>query len=780
MKTPIMNVCARLRNFLQCVGISSVYGLLIGALAFPHTVGFSSARAGDGSAQGVPGGPGGHKEPEVDIEDMREYYSALQEIRDDLSREDFDPATVVERVGTAPADLSNWVTEHIAWVPYSGHLRSPSAVMMDGTGNSLDRAVLLATLLRLAGHQPRIAMAPVDGDWWARHALPRLEGKREIRPPVEPQTMNAPEDVEDPAHRALINEYIDGRKSVLVNTLRRAETQLPHFVAKLSEQEPESVEEDSQFPARHWWVEVDNGGDAPLRLDSAGAPPMEAEKVLVGMEIPLEHQHAVEVRIRVEQWKDGTRTEKEALNHTFLAPELSNNHFQIGFVPEGVTIDMGGFQENPEEALRAYQDQLAATKSWVPYIQAEDEIVTELGFTATGEVNRDHEGGAEAGAARKATRALGGLGFGGGGASSNGVLTRVWISLTPRGPGREARTTERNVYSLDGDPGEGDISERDRIRRGLALAGMSDMLLQTSVLRRSYVTARALDHELGNRAAMLGTLHYATSGDNKKMQASMEKLTILPQKLYDFAFTRLMLNPRQGEVIYTRPQLVAWHRKPRISEDGEISLALGMDLMRTSIDPVPGVDSPRKLRMEQGVVDSVLESAMLSENGTLKVGASDLLARIPAEEWVWLEDADDLDALPGEVDPGVREGMVRALERGESIFVPNRIADLGVEEAAWWEYSPETGEVIGRIAYGGWGGVISEYALKVFLAKASFLLAGLSIFMCYQDPGIACIVCAFIGAVFVLVIAFSPEKIAVPAIILNMQATLGCGLATSL
>src|SRR4029079_4628387 len=64
---------------------------------------------------------------------------------------------VVKRVGKDPAKLFAWVQGYSNWIPYRGVLRGPVGVLMDGRGNSLDRSLLLADLLKRAGQTVRLA-----------------------------------------------------------------------------------------------------------------------------------------------------------------------------------------------------------------------------------------------------------------------------------------------------------------------------------------------------------------------------------------------------------------------------------------------------------------------------------------------------------------------------------------------------------------------------------------------------------------------------------------------
>jgi len=90
---------------------------------------------------------------------MEKLYQVMDGAAQDIQREDFDAQAMVDKVGKDPQKLFEWVRDNTWWVPYRGALRGPTGVLMDRVGNSLDRSLLLAELLRLAGHSARLARA---------------------------------------------------------------------------------------------------------------------------------------------------------------------------------------------------------------------------------------------------------------------------------------------------------------------------------------------------------------------------------------------------------------------------------------------------------------------------------------------------------------------------------------------------------------------------------------------------------------------------------------------
>src|SRR5688500_525086 len=88
-------------------------------------------------------------------ERLEAAFELLEGARREIPRDTFDVDAIINSVGSNPIRLFDWVRTHTYLVPYRGILRGHLGVMMDRVGNSLDRAILLATLLKSAGHQAR-------------------------------------------------------------------------------------------------------------------------------------------------------------------------------------------------------------------------------------------------------------------------------------------------------------------------------------------------------------------------------------------------------------------------------------------------------------------------------------------------------------------------------------------------------------------------------------------------------------------------------------------------
>src|SRR5207237_10831197 len=119
-------------------------------------------------------------------DEMERAFKALEAAEKEIPRDSFDPKAIVEKVGKEPEKLFEWVRDKTYWVPYQGSLRGPIGVLMDRLGSSLDRALLLAELLRVAGHKVRLAHAELSKEQ-ARELLPKLRPvPKDPLPPTPP------------------------------------------------------------------------------------------------------------------------------------------------------------------------------------------------------------------------------------------------------------------------------------------------------------------------------------------------------------------------------------------------------------------------------------------------------------------------------------------------------------------------------------------------------------------------------------------------------------------
>jgi hypothetical protein len=80
-------------------------------------------------------------------EQLAKLFPVLEAVDREIPRDTFDLQAIIDKAGREPAALFKWVQDETSLVPYRGVLRGATGVLMDRLGNSLDRALLLASLL---------------------------------------------------------------------------------------------------------------------------------------------------------------------------------------------------------------------------------------------------------------------------------------------------------------------------------------------------------------------------------------------------------------------------------------------------------------------------------------------------------------------------------------------------------------------------------------------------------------------------------------------------------
>src|SRR5688500_2119592 len=139
---------------------------------------------------------------------------SLEESQRNAPRDRWDPDYVITKVGKSPDALFAWVRDNTYWIPYHGILRDARGVLMDRQGNSLDRALLLATLVQKAGHPVRLAHRKLTGEE-AQTLFPEiLDG-----PP--PSVETKPEPSQRDASVATVAARYDVGKSDVRNALEQ-------------------------------------------------------------------------------------------------------------------------------------------------------------------------------------------------------------------------------------------------------------------------------------------------------------------------------------------------------------------------------------------------------------------------------------------------------------------------------------------------------------------------------------------------------------------------------
>ncbi len=266
---------------------------------------------------------------------------AIEDAENELARDTFDPAAVIQTVGHDPQELLAWMREQTRWVPYRGALRGYVGVLMDRLGNDLDRSLLLAELLTQAGHEVRLASRSLTQE----QVTELLEVVAAIRPrtarsKTNPTPMSEadlqrysqllridPDELKTRVRK--FSERVDGMAGEMT---MRLDAQVP-FLAGMIGDSRATDEWDRRAASAlqdHWWVQLNDGSDwidldpllpASRPSGSLGAAERTFTYSSSDMSIPLESSlvHEVSIRVFVQQTTSDAMAEHKVFEHSLRA-----------------------------------------------------------------------------------------------------------------------------------------------------------------------------------------------------------------------------------------------------------------------------------------------------------------------------------------------------------------------------------------------------------------------------------------------------------------------------
>ncbi len=695
---------------------------------------------------------------EVQIEQLERAFDALEDLAAGIRRDTFDPEAILDLVDPEIEPLFEWVRDNTALVPYRGALRGPVGVLMDRVGNSMDRALLLDTLLRLVGYETRLA----NGRLLPEAARDLLAFARQL---PEEEVLEESAATEERAladlrsyaaefgldERRLLDAHRESarlRRDLLEESRKRVRTQT-EFLAELigapSESAVEAVQKRQLATLEdHWWVQVQDGRrwidlDPSYPTAPMGWAPTVARRTVAveGItELNREDLHTVQIRLILECWQDGSLTEHTLLESAPLLPAdsigkpLALHHLPVEWPSE---LDLLGRADLGSTLLET------ATRQdfWVPVLAVGSERVASQAFRSSCELSPASEAldaMAQVGKSieRKArglagaVAALGGSAEeGAGGQGAPGRITAEWIEYEIRTPGEEPERVRRQIFDLIGtearhDP-VGDLPPgREKPTWPLALIGKTDLLLLGSGLSPAFVEERVTSALLALRAPVRTLLE---GGLDVETLEALPNLEIPAIELLALALLRRQPGTTQLKTFVERPNVVAFHRQLELVGDDELATIQAFDIVTNRVGAVErGADSAWRARLAQGVIDSNAEAllaAALCDRSTSSAecrprnNLADVLSARPSRgQWAVVRSRDDLDRLAGGASRSEVIRLEEAMGEGTWLVTPSPGESPDWTRGHWWRVDPVRGDAL-TIDDRGWGSVATEYLAVV-------------------------------------------------------------------
>jgi hypothetical protein len=684
------------------------------------------------------------------VERLERLFQALGAAARDIPRETFDAKAVVAHVGRDPRALFQWVRDETFFVPYRGALRGPTGVLMDRLGNSLDRALLLCEFLRLAGHQARLARAALSEEqvnqvWRNARAIPQGGALTALN-----RARQAPDELvkrmEQYANqyqldrvelRSLIDKLTLDQQRMAEQVAERLAEQVPAIAAAVGQPTADDMAaaQTAVLEARrdHWWVQWQQDStwvdlDPTFAEAEPGRALAKASETMQPDQLPDNLRHTVGIRLVVEFWEHGQLSEVPVLTQDLVPAQLFGERIVVRHAPLNWPPELNLLQE--KDPLLRLKSTVLDQHEWLPVLSVGSKKYFKRSFTDAGAINENPGANPMAQGTAKGfegvTGAIGGIGNVPQKQPEEAAqLTAEWIEYEMRAPGQPVRTIRRQIFDVlgpaarsTGKPPAPVITEAQRLERGLALLGESEILLLACQLSPEFVDYLTAEGLLANREGLLDVVRNAASIAPNALRDKMAKLEPLPSQLYGLALARQEWNRFRGDIYLDRANILSYHKHPRLNPQGQLRIAEGIDIVANDVAVRLGSGvTPFLMRLEQGVLDTNAEAFVLAraEAAEIHENTAEIFAQSERQgiEWLIIRSLNQSAWQNVELPRDVRVRIERDLAEGYAVLVPERAILLeGRPVVGWWRVDPRNGQTLG-LGENGWGTEYVEWLITI-------------------------------------------------------------------
>ena len=649
-------------------------------------------------------------------------------MEEELQKETFDPQAVVDSIGDDPAALFGWVRDKTFYVLYRGALRGPVGVLMDRLGNSLDRSLLLAELLTLAGYEVRFAHATLD-----QQTVDGLLAK--IRPIAAPDRRQSRSAASSGSPEVKLIEEYAGNFEIPSAPLTKAMLELRNESEKFAADASRHVGEQfrelrtiigdsaadkddqrlSKTIADHWWVQMEKDGKwidldptaSDSKLGQAIRAPQETYEVGT---LPEEAYCTVDVHLVIERWAEDGLKEREVMTHCLRPAELNEQEVVLYHVPLDWPANLS---LRPEEGIGPLKKAVLGVHEWLPIIQVGADLISHASFNENGEIK---EQPAITGAVEAPAADLGGLLGGTDEKASkedkrrrtpsreNGVLTAEWVDYEIGVPGSPPRRIRRESFDLIGPaaraarkPAATPTSEADRLARGLLLLGQTAILIQKSQPSPEFLAHLALQWLQQTRDELLGVLEAEALPEREEGNRLFASMLPASDMLWKYALSRFTTSSVGQDVYIDTPNIVTVRTAASMDSEGRLVYQELVDIVANDVAVRSGVkEGPFVVRLGQGVADTNAERLVLAGSPAV-TNTLDLFSAAAAQALkpILVSRLDDPWSQIGWPTDAVARVRNDIADHFAVIVPPQPVAVDGLKRAGWWRVDLRTGTCVG-------------------------------------------------------------------------------------
>ncbi len=629
--------------------------------------------------------------------------------------------TDVEALGqilTTPQAAFEFVRDHVALEPYPGIMKGVRATLITRGGNSLERALLLAALLKQNGVSVKIAHGNLSPEQ-AQKLLQQIATEPGSVEQVLQSLSNSAPSTGLTDHQREFGKSLDQRGEQSGSALLEAvKKNLPLVQSALKKAGLPSDATSRQLEALedHYWVQAtvdDQAIDLDPSLKSASANQRLTDPVeTFDPDSPADtlFQH-VQFRLVGEFLDSGTLQSKELLSKQINAADLFGKNIRLAI-----------------EATSA-----KASEAKFKGVLLVDDDRTDGDAFRLSESSSEIQGGSSdgtSGADTGAAGASGGLLGGLGGDEDQTPAAKPQAKAKPVGNGVVLARLSLDVTSAGPHLAETHYQRviLDRLEASSAKLRIAPALTEDRAVRA--LLAQAWDGAVSVGSTSPVFVLATRLATAKAQQAIEEKARarlylgqtfsvddlpgpMLSPQLIDYYFSsdvdRFLIAQHHGakaKSYYERPRLAFFRHGFVVADWGraksEYRFAQGIDLLNSPFQFVGTADDAQQLAMEAGIVDTALERLTVQPDRSfntipLFAAASDqdvsILTITPDQK-----STVDGMAIPS----AIKNALAAELAQGQMLILPSRLVKLNeVQTFGWWSVDPATGMALGKMELGG-------------------------------------------------------------------------------
>jgi hypothetical protein len=662
------------------------------------------------------------------VEDsIDKLYKASQRQAPLVDRAQFELEALLEKRDYDADSIVAFVSQHIAVDIYPGTLRGPLGTLTGRAGNSLDQALLTATLLRDAGYDAVIRRGTLD-DEHVTQLLELMFAKRNLN--ISPWTSTADGAGSEPdPERAQ-------RRSLWVDAAKAQASQLEKSLSSAGIQNDPGplVSELRQDAADYYWVDYREGVTDPwISVHPAlGSDPGVATLQTFAKTIPNDLIQRVRLEVFVDQRLGNSIVSNLMFDPIELVgPELTGMTLQVTLLPDQLL--------NRNAPLDP--DQLADNTNFILPIVNGGMPRGAMALSPQGNlvpVDALAMGNAEyfdtvSQKSTQAIDALAGIGSADGDNTGSQVqLKAIRLKTTFISPGKADRVAERDWFSASRDLGHNG-ADADHQKRALvmAVARSHDISFATAA-QNNALLMETINEQVNAMYALLRATDGIDGSDCNTLSCFTDiKWTppdagLAANPLF-LAFDDIDADLKPGSVRYRHLPGMFIQSRPQLSLPGQSpGLGLRLDIVsnakRAFAINEKGVQADRWTQYLGGTWETLIETDVYSRTGEASPPSES--ARKQLNQFTETTQLGKTPASP------VAVGIQRDLNAGYAVFVA---ADFTIASAdpgsRWWRVDPISGETLGMNQFGG--AEAFEYGMLIVIAVdliASISSAALAIY----------------------------------------------------